>query len=256
MAESPEVSIDVSHKGDVRTRSIDMAVKKIRHVVERCREPVERIELRLILEPNPARDRPAIAEATVDIQGAAIRAHVAAVTVDESIDLLTERLKRRIQRHEEQRHRISERRRTGDSGPGEWRHGDLPTDRPEYIDVPFDEREVRRQKAFDLPPMSRDEATFDLEQLGHDFYLFVDEAKGCDAIVHHGAEGDVELVRADPETGATPELSLTEAKEHLEASGDPYVFYREAGSARGNVLYRRYDGHYGLVTPADAAEAP
>ncbi|MBO1414556.1 sigma 54 modulation/S30EA ribosomal C-terminal domain-containing protein, partial [Streptomyces sp. FH025] len=30
----------------------------------------------------------------------------------------------------------------------------------------------------------------------------------------------------------------------------PFVFYTDTSTGRGNVLYRRYDGHYGLITPA------
>jgi hypothetical protein len=29
------------------------------------------------------------------------------------------------------------------------------------------------------------------------------------------------------------------------------VFFADSVSGRGSVLYRRYDGHYGIVTPAD-----
>jgi hypothetical protein len=28
------------------------------------------------------------------------------------------------------------------------------------------------------------------------------------------------------------------------------VFYLDADHARGRLLYHRYDGHYGLITPA------
>ena len=43
----------------------------------------------------------------------------------------------------------------------EWRHGDLPTQRPEYFDRPYDERELVRTKTFALEPISVDEAAFD-----------------------------------------------------------------------------------------------
>ena len=35
--------------------------------------------------------------------------------------------------------------------------------------------------------------------------------------------------------------------------GEP--FFLDAESGRGNVLYRRYDGHSGLITPADAEKS-
>ncbi|HUJ06852.1 MAG TPA: sigma 54 modulation/S30EA ribosomal C-terminal domain-containing protein [Streptosporangiaceae bacterium] len=53
------------------------------------------------------------------------------------------------------------------------------------------------------------------------------------------------------EVGA-PKLGLGEAEERLEALGQPFLFFENAESRRGNLLYHRYDGDYGLITPADA----
>jgi Sigma 54 modulation/S30EA ribosomal protein C terminus len=30
-----------------------------------------------------------------------------------------------------------------------------------------------------------------------------------------------------------------------------YRFFRDATTGRGNVVYRRYDGHFGLLAPAE-----
>ena len=47
-----------------------------------------------------------------------------------------------------------------------------------------------------------------------------------------------------------PRLTTDEAVEHLDVSGAPFVFYQEAESGRGMVVYRRLDGHYGAIRPA------
>ena len=49
-----------------------------------------------------------------------------------------------------------------------------------------------------------------------------------------------------------PVLTLAEATTRLEALGRPFLFFVDAAAGRGNLLYRRYDGHYGLITPANA----
>lgn len=261
MPVTTDTRIEVSHKGDVRKPVIDRATDKITRVAEICRERVGHVEIRLMMEANPARERPAIAEATLDVDGQPVRARIAEPTMDEAIDALVDRLRRRIKRHEERRHRLAERHRTGDSGPGEWRHGDLAPLQADYVDIPFDEREVRRHKTFALEPIMVEEALFDLEQLGHEFYLFVEETTGADAVVRAAADeyelriaGDA-TVDPDPALpvasvrNSPPVLTLAEAKEHLEASGDRHVFFVSTETGRGNVLYRRFDGHYGLVTP-------
>lgn len=33
------------------------------------------------------------------------------------------------------------------------------------------------------------------------------------------------------------------------ASGESHLLFANAATASGNVLYWRYDGHYGLITP-------
>ena len=45
-------------------------------------------------------------------------------------------------------------------------------------------------------------------------------------------------------------LTLDEARRWLELTDEPLLFFVEPASGRGAVLYRRYNGHYGLMTPA------
>jgi hypothetical protein len=48
-----------------------------------------------------------------------------------------------------------------------------------------------------------------------------------------------------------PRLSITGAINRLEAAGQPFLFFVNAETGRGNLIYHRYDGHYGLIAPAD-----
>lgn len=258
-------TIESSHKGEVSPGDLDRAVDKVRSAADRAREPVHHLEVRISLESNPAHERPARAEATIDVNGSLVRAHVVAPTVSEAVDDLVDRLRRRLDRHEDRLHHLHDRRRTGDSGPHEWQHGDLPSDRPPWLDLPYQEREIRRRKTFAMEPMTIEEAAFDLVQLDHAFYLFVDQATGSDAVVAHDGEGSLTLQVGDghPEVDETvttprpalviespaPVLDEVAAKEHLEASGSAWLFYVSDTNGRGAVLYRRDDGHYGLIEP-------
>jgi len=44
-------------------------------------------------------------------------------------------------------------------------------------------------------------------------------------------------------------MTVDEAALQLEGSSDDFIVFREANSDRINVLYRRRDQTYGLVTP-------
>jgi len=102
-----------------------------------------------------------------------------------------------------------------------------------------------------------------MDQLDYDFYLFCDLASGSDAVIERLEVGSYRLTRLHPsemdpgpiaaalEISDTPAavLSLEEAMERLDASGEPHVFFADSATGRANVVYRRYDGHYGLITP-------
>ncbi len=44
-------------------------------------------------------------------------------------------------------------------------------------------------------------------------------------------------------------MKPSEAIQLLDGADWPFVFFRNPTTDRGNVIYRRYDGHYGLITP-------
>ncbi|MFH8387219.1 sigma 54 modulation/S30EA ribosomal C-terminal domain-containing protein [Kitasatospora sp. NPDC018058] len=48
-----------------------------------------------------------------------------------------------------------------------------------------------------------------------------------------------------------PRMNAGAAKRRMDALGQPFVFYTDEFTDRGNVLYHRYDGHYGLIKPAE-----
>lgn len=100
--------------------------------------------------------------------------------------------------------------------------------------------------------------------MDYDFHLFTEDDTGGDAVVYRGGPTGYRLARLAsgprwlglsdvPMTISphpAPRLTVSEARQRLEVGGLPFVFFADAGSGRGCVLYHRYDGHYGLITPA------
>lgn len=259
-----ELDVNVTTQGEIPESTKQYATEKVQQFARYTKRPILFAQVKLTLESKPSLERPALAECTLDVNGQPVRAHVAGHDMLEAIDLLDDRLRRRIERHKQRLDRDHHRPATT-AQPGEWRHGDLPTQRPEYLDRPLDEREVVRHKTFALEPMSIDEAAFDLDMLGHDFYLFTDLATGADSVIHHVEDdGHLELMQARdeveipvdvaapvrPSTQAPAQLTLAEAQERLDVGAERFVFFVNPETKRGNVVYRRYDGHYGLITPA------
>jgi ribosome-associated translation inhibitor RaiA len=267
-APAPEVQVTV-RGGEVPEDSRDYAADKVGHVADHSTRPVLYAHVVLEVVGDPARTRPALAEATLDVNGTLLRAHVAAAGTREAVDLLEGRLRRQLVQLEgrvQNRHH-----RTGVAGKHAWRHGDLPQERPEYRERPVDERTVVRHKMLAVQATTPDEAVGDMEQVGHDFYLFTDRSSGQDAVVYrlpaggyggHTADGarlsletshpgtsDAAMQAALPEgVGAAAPMTEEEAVAHLDLAGDAFVFHLDPDTGRGRVLYRRYDGHYGLIT--------
>ncbi len=253
--------ISVVEHGEIPGEAGPYARKRLGSVVGAISEPVLHTRVKLTQAPDPARDRPAEAEITVDVNGDLVRAHVAGHTMLEAIDLLRGRLTDQLEhRHERQRTRH---RRPETSVPGEWRHGDRPTERPRHFERPVDERRLLQHKSYVIEEVTADEAAFDMEQLDFDFFLFRELGTGQEALIERTGGGAYRLTRLDgaaTDPGPTaievtvagqaaPVLDLDQAQDHLAVGGEPFVFYADAATGRGHVLYLRYDGHYGLVAP-------
>lgn len=246
----------------------DAARARARHVMQdlaaRAPRPVTFARVKLRVEPQRPADEQAIVQGTLDVSGALIRAEATAGTSIEAVDLLDARLGRRLRDLAERREDANERPPTSPSG--QWRHGDLPDVRPRFYPRPPEEREIVRHKSYAPTDISIEEAVFDLSALDFRFFLFTDESDGVTSIVYEedgnvmlrrstGGEPDVERplpVEVNP--APPPELSADEAVEYLNLTEDPFVFYRDHDRGDARVLYRRYDGHYGLVKPHETAE--
>lgn len=235
---TPEVAVE--RLGSVPDDFVDYARDKVTAVFRYAPEPVLFARVKLSMAANPAVGRPAMAQANLDVNGRLVRAQVAAETMFEAIDELHDRLQRRLGRISKQ-----------------WEA------RPDYSPLPVEEREIVRRKSFTLASETPDEAAFDMETLDYEFLLFTDAETGQDSVIYH-SDGGYRLAQVEPEPDRkdpvavpltisphpAPRLSVSEATERLDTTGLPWVFFVDDSTGRGNVIYRRYDGNYGLITPA------
>lgn len=258
---SGEVDVQVRNRGQVPAGAEAYARRKMLVVTGHVSEPVLSAQVKLTQPANASAARPAMAQAVVDVNGRPVRAQVAAPTVFEAVDRLQERLSARIARV----------RRHGTRGPrgggaddATWRDGPGHEHRPHRRQLPAEERRVIRHKSFSLARQTPEDALIDLEAMDYDFWLFTDFASGHDSVVYRDAadgrprmaslgtagrardfEGPLGL-----STVPVPASDVDEAVQRLRLTGLPFVFFHDTGSGRGSVLYHRYDGHYGLITPA------
>ncbi|MDH2387907.1 sigma 54 modulation/S30EA ribosomal C-terminal domain-containing protein [Streptomyces sp. HNM0663] len=261
---SPQITdVQVEKRGRVSSGEIAYARDKVRAVLDRAPKPVLFARVRVTRRANPAMDRPVIAQANLDVNGKPARAHVAGGSATEAADLLQDRLTAVLARMAE--HWEARRGRTRPPGDARtWRHGDEPAHRPDYFPRPAAEREVVRHKSFALAFESPDEAADEMDRLDYDFHLFTDAGSGEDSVLYRSGPTGCRLAQVAPRPerigpvavpltvspAPAPRMSVAEARQRLEVTGWPFVFFADAATGRGAVLYHRYDGHYGLITPA------
>lgn len=259
--EAPQVNMVT--KGDVSTRSVDYGRKKVAGLLD----GQATAQMKLTWATNRTVTLPAMAEASVSPHaGTTVRVHTAAATMNEAIDLVVGRLKTSLRNQDQHnKHDSANRRRLS----GSWRHGDRPTTESPYFDRPRPEREIVRHKSFAPDEMSLDEAAWDMSQLDYDFFLFVELTTGQDCLLEATPDGDLvlhgldvdesrvssEVVEFEHGTITPPALKPSEAIDFMESEGARFLFFENSETNRRNVLYRRYDGHYGLITPPATSDS-
>ena len=262
-----DLAVEVSTRGRVGAAEKRYAEEKIARIGKLAPRPVLFARVILREEANPSVARRSVAEANLDVSGRIVRAQVAAAHMREAVDLLEERLRRRLEELSE--HVEARRQEMGIAEPGEWRSGDLPTVRPDYFPRPVEERELVVLKTLADGAQTPEEAALDMRLLDYDFYLFTNAATAEDNLLYRlpgealgwaqatpaADSGDRYAVPLSADPAPPPTIPVSQAVERLDAGGEPFVFFLDSESGRGNVLYRCYDGHYGLITPADAEKS-
>jgi ribosome-associated translation inhibitor RaiA len=242
---APE-DVQVTQRGDQMPLGVaDYAQKKIAHAVRVSGRSVHGASVVVRKTAEADVQRRFRVEATVDVAGTRIRAEGFGAKAHEATDAVVDLLRRRITALIDKWDQRS--RWLGLERPGHWRHGMLG-ERRHYEPLPVEEREIVRRKTFAMKPTTPDEAAFDMEALGHDFLLFVDEESGRDALVYVRPDGGYGVLGTGDD--APPVLDEAQARERLDIGGERFVFYTDSETGRGSVVYRRYDGNYGVIDPA------
>jgi ribosome-associated translation inhibitor RaiA len=254
-------SVRVVTHGRVPEATTELAAAKVSSRLQIAAEPVLSARVTLTVAPDPAVPRPATAQATVDMNGRIVRAEAAERTMRAAIEQMDARL--RVRLGAAARNWAALRGTVPTAEPGEWRHRSVPTQRSAYFPRARDERGVMPRPSYAACPETPEQAATELDLLDYDFHLFTELSTGQDSVIYRTADG-LRLAMAHPKSSRldvapgsmavsklpAPRLTVPAAVERLEAMGQPFIFFVDADTGRGSLIYHRYDGHYGLVFPA------
>jgi ribosome-associated translation inhibitor RaiA len=249
--------VRVTVRGRLPERIRSYAQTRLAHKINRHDGRISATHVVITANADPSMTKPCTVEVGADINGQPVRAQVAAGAPTEAVDLAVDRLERRLATAAAR----SGRRRyhTPRATSAAWRVE--PANCPAYQARPVEQRLVLRRKGFVLVPQSVQQAIDDMELLGHSVYLFTDRSTGRDAVVYrredsrYAVMGTVVPPEASPPGEGVvigpdaPLFTEDEARIRLDLSDEPFVFYRDPVTRQGRLMYRRFDGHYGLITP-------
>lgn len=229
------------------------------------------VRVRLGTHRDPAVHFPVVAQVNLDLGGVPVRAQARAATAREALVQLQARLRNQLERAGHP---------PGGDEPN-WRHP-RPA-KPWVAAYPraAETRRIVRYKPCRLAPLGVDEAVHVLECMDYDFHLFTEIGTGQDSVLYRAGACGYRLAQLRPDLPhlaahtvavscydrPAPRLDAGTAVELLGMTEVCFLFFAatdpRAGQAggspagcRGAVLYRRFDGHYGLLAGRSDVPAP
>ncbi|MEU3876412.1 MULTISPECIES: ribosome-associated translation inhibitor RaiA [Streptomyces] len=215
-----EFCVDIVVKG----RKTEVPERFRKHVAEKLKlDRIQQLDGKVISldvevskEPNPRQsDRSDRVEITVRSRGPVIRAEAAATDPYVALDLATSKLEARLRKqHDKRITRRNGRIPAGGVGAlvngaaelndrGELTtegEGEVPVTHMGPLEIRGEGPLVVREKTHSAPPMSLDQALYEMELVGHDFYLFVDSETKMPSVVYrrHAYDYGVIHLNSDP----------------------------------------------------------
>jgi putative sigma-54 modulation protein len=131
-----------------------------------------------------AQDQTAIVEVTLLVDGRPLRAVARAATHRAAADQVVDRLERQVVDLKERRSKPPERRSAAEVGAPPTESAVPDTAPPSVVKV----------KRFAIEPMFEEDAVARMEELGHDFFVFVNAESERTAVLYRRRDGDYGLI--------------------------------------------------------------
>jgi putative sigma-54 modulation protein len=138
-------------------------------------------------------------EITTVLKGRTVRVEAAAADDRAALDIAVDKFERQLRRLKErlvQRHRGQGATRNGPAPDPVAPSGEVPDMEPAGSDSGDDPANVVRVKRFELRPMSVDEASLQMDMLGHAFFFFLDAETGHHCVLYHRNDGALGLIES------------------------------------------------------------
>ena len=173
------------------TESLRASVEEKLTRVGRLVGGMERAEVRFFAERNPRISEPEVCEMTLHGHGHIVRAKAGGADLSIAVDRVITKLEHRMATLKGRLIKRSHPRRNGSVNSLDAHS------RPEDdIENEQDQSAIVKTKQFAIKPMTPEEASLQMELLGHDFFLFTNADTSRAAVVYRRHDGHVGLIDA------------------------------------------------------------
>ena len=165
--------------------------EKIGGVVEKYAGVSQRCDTHLSVMRNPAVADSDVAEVVVFCKGEVVRAEERSPSMYSSIDLVADKVARKLRK-------VKERREGKRNKPQlKMSLGEMLEDPVELEPEVFDATSLIRRKTHAMPAQSLSDAMICMDGLDHDFYMFTNEETGKINVMYKRKEGGLGLIEPD-----------------------------------------------------------
>ncbi|MDD3519862.1 MAG: ribosome-associated translation inhibitor RaiA [Actinomycetota bacterium] len=161
----------------------EYAEKKIKNRIEKFFDKTVKTEIELSMEKNPSINLNNTAEVTIFTPRAVIRAADSGTDFFEAIDKVGGKIERQVKRYKNKMIQKSRK-------PAEVKNNLAQQSFAGDEDL----REIVKVKKFAIKPMTPEEASLQMELLGHDFFVFINAETGKTSVIYKRKDTNYGLI--------------------------------------------------------------
>ena len=143
---------------------------------------IDEVEVRMVVEKNPSIKENQKAELTATGKGIHLRATDRDPDMYVAIDKAVSRMQRQIKKYH------------GKQIDRSHGHYDSRREKPQTDEPEEEHSAIVKTKSISLKPMTPEEATLQMEMLGHDFFVFTDSGTDNTSVVYRRNDGNYGLI--------------------------------------------------------------
>jgi len=156
--------------------------RKIKSKIEKFDDKIIKVEIEFSLEKNPSINLNNKIVVTIFTPRAVVRATEFGVDFFEAIDRVNHKIEEQVKKYK------NKMIQKGRKGPEAKVEAQEPQESFEDL------KKIVKTKKFEIKPMTPDEASLQMELIGHDFFLFVNAETGKTAVLYKRRDEDYGLI--------------------------------------------------------------